>query len=977
MISLIKKLFKNQAVRYIFFGGCTTMVNLVSYALLRYVCGIDITVANLISIFLSILFAYVVNKIFVFESVTHGIRALIVEASQFIGMRLTTMFIETFGVTFMSCVWGIQDMIAKLIIQFVVLALNYVFSKWFVFKGEDAEPSLAKTLKKRYVHKCMAYSFAIPALVVAIAFAVNQVFPFGDHGVLIIDSLHQYLPFFTEFHEKLVNNESLLYSFGGGLGFNFWATIAYYLASPMNFLVALFPKRNMMDVMALFIIIKIGLCGMTMGWYFASKERERTYYPVMFAVMFALSSFIIGYYFNLMWLDSVAMLPLVMRGIERIVKGESGRLFAASLFYGLYCNYYIGFMLCFFSCLYFVVQWFCQRKVTVKNFFLSCVNFGWYALLSGGMAAIMLVPAFLGLGTTESANNSFPWPPKFYVEDLSQLTSMFDFVDPVNIADNQYELNAFCGALALILFFLFLMDYRIRLRERIAKIALCVFLFLSFNVNFLNFIWHGFHTQNGLPNRFSFLYIAMLLVMGHQALKDLRRLGVLEVLPSFVIPVGFVGYCWWSGLGERNFYVYLATILLLAAYGLMLLIYTITKKGIILLRKVLVTVASVEMAANGVFMVCVNGTVSRQTYLDDQIAYEALMERNETNDGTYFYRSDIDSTRMRNADMFMGADGVMLFSSTMPAATVDLCRAIGMEARTNKNGYVGVTKLFNDIFGVKYVESRTDTNELYQMPKVDYEEPLALYRNDNALSLGFMVNSDIKNWNIYNGTAMDVQNQFCALAVGEGPLYSLNQSIEMEDGVSYTINLPAGMQVYLSVTERVDKVSVTTPNYSKSYDTYNDHLYDLGCYDTDNLATVTCDFNEGQEGTVTANIYICSDDYYELIHDELASSQLVTTEVSDGRIRGYIEADQDGTMLTSIPYDTGWTVKVDGQEVETYPVGEALMGIDLTEGYHEITMDYTAPGLWEGSALTLLSVALYVSTVILENTRRKRKIKAY
>ena len=117
MISLIKKLFKNQAVRYIFFGGCTTMVNLVSYALLRYVCGIDITVANLISIFLSILFAYVVNKIFVFESVTHGIRALIVEASQFIGMRLTTMFIETFGVTFMSCVWGIQDMIAKLIIR--------------------------------------------------------------------------------------------------------------------------------------------------------------------------------------------------------------------------------------------------------------------------------------------------------------------------------------------------------------------------------------------------------------------------------------------------------------------------------------------------------------------------------------------------------------------------------------------------------------------------------------------------------------------------------------------------------------------------------------------------------------------------------------------------------------------------------------------------------------------------------------------
>ena len=83
---------------------------------------------------------------------------------------------------------------------------------------------------------------------VAVSFAVNLVYPFGDHGVLIIDSLHQYLPFFTEFHEKLVNNENFLYSMGGGLGFNFWATIAYYLASPMNFLLVLFPKRNMMDL---------------------------------------------------------------------------------------------------------------------------------------------------------------------------------------------------------------------------------------------------------------------------------------------------------------------------------------------------------------------------------------------------------------------------------------------------------------------------------------------------------------------------------------------------------------------------------------------------------------------------------------------------------------------------------------------------------------------------------------------------------
>ena len=188
---------------------------------------------------------------------------------------------------------------------------------------------------RRVKKRCCIWGFAIPAVTVAVGFAVNGVFPFGDHGVLIIDSLHQYLPFFTEFHEKLVNSESLLYSFGGGMGFNFWDTFAYYLASPMNFLVTLFPKANMMDAMALFIILKIGLCGLTMAYYLVHRNKGKNYYPIVFSAMFALSSFIIGYYFNLMWLDSIAMLPLIMMGIERIVKGKSGKLFCLSLFYGL------------------------------------------------------------------------------------------------------------------------------------------------------------------------------------------------------------------------------------------------------------------------------------------------------------------------------------------------------------------------------------------------------------------------------------------------------------------------------------------------------------------------------------------------------------------------------------------------------------------------------------------------------------------
>ena len=139
MAEFIKKLYRNQGIRYIFFGGCTTFVNLGSYALLRTVLGVDMTLANVLAIFLSILFAYAVNKQFVFESRTHGVRELAVEMGSFIGMRLSTMFIEVFGVVFLSCLFGIPEVGSKLALQVVVLVLNYIFSKVFVFSEKEKD----------------------------------------------------------------------------------------------------------------------------------------------------------------------------------------------------------------------------------------------------------------------------------------------------------------------------------------------------------------------------------------------------------------------------------------------------------------------------------------------------------------------------------------------------------------------------------------------------------------------------------------------------------------------------------------------------------------------------------------------------------------------------------------------------------------------------------------------------------------------
>lgn len=967
----MKKLVQNQAIRYVFFGGCTTMVNLVSYYLLRRLLGMDITAANLAAISLSILFAYVVNKLFVFEHRTSSVKELLKEAGSFIGMRLGTMLVEVLGVLLLSCIWGMNDMAAKLVIQVVVLVLNYLISKLVVFREETPGGKAAAKKEKKTARGYFLAGFFLSVLIAGIGFAAHGMWPVGDKTMLIVDSLHQYLPFYTDLHQKLANSESLLYSFSGGLGYNFWSTFAYYLASPINFLMVLIPMEHVCDFMAFAILLKIGLCGGCFSWYLHKRDPKRKYLPAVFGTMFALSNYVIGYYFNLMWLDSVAMLPLIMYGIEQIIKGKSGRMFCLSLFYGLWCNYYIGFMLCIFSCLYFLVCWISAEKITGKRVAVSCLNFGWYALLAGGMAALVLVPAFLGLSSSESMkSNQFPTTVKFYTDFLEMMLNHFAFLEPVNISSTQVGLNVYCGVAVIPLAILYLFDSRRKMRERLAHYGLTVVLLLSFSLNILNYIWHGFHIQNGLPNRFAFIYIAILLVMAYDALGHIRSFRLPQILVSFAVPLTYVGWVYWTGYGEVEDYLCFLTFGILVLWlGLALLGRYVKQLKMAVYCGIVGMVAFAEIAANGIHGILANGGVTRSTYVADQLSYQALMAQQQDDS---FFRSEVDRQRMRNVTMFVGGNALVMFNSTMQDTVIDLCDSLGIEARTNKNGYLGVTKLMNDVFGIKYLASPSRlANTMYQFRRLADDGELTLYKNDNALSLGFMVKDDIRSWDINSSEPLQVQNSFVELAAGCEPIFVLDRVIDMEDGENYGIRIPENKQVYLCIDTRVSKIEMNTPEYQKSFSDYTDHLYVINSSYDNNLADFTATLKDNQT-TVPAQVYTCSNEAYQNVIDKLSESEMTEVEVSGNRVKGQIDVKEAGILLLTIPYDTGWEIWVDGARTDYECIGKALTGVSLGEGTHTIEMKYTSPGLWLGSLLSLLSVTLYFLSGILE--RRLRKV---
>ena len=138
---MIKRLISEERfkkiVRYVFFGACTTLVNFLAFALLKDVIGVEINISNTIAVATSILFAYVTNKIFVFRSKTDSVKELIREMLSFFSARATTMLIEVGAIFLIHTALRVDEkysFYSKAAINIIVLALNFVFSQWIVFR---------------------------------------------------------------------------------------------------------------------------------------------------------------------------------------------------------------------------------------------------------------------------------------------------------------------------------------------------------------------------------------------------------------------------------------------------------------------------------------------------------------------------------------------------------------------------------------------------------------------------------------------------------------------------------------------------------------------------------------------------------------------------------------------------------------------------------------------------------------------------
>ena len=144
---------------------------------------------------------------------------------------------------------------------------------------------------------------------------------------------------------------------------NFWAVVAYYLASPLNLLLLIFPKSMVMECFSFIYFIKIGLAGVSFAYFLRKRFHHYGFSITVFGCCYALSSFVIGYAWNIMWLDCIVLFPMVMLGIHRLIQEGRGWLYGIALAVCIFTNYYISIMICIFACLDVLVEISCAREV--------------------------------------------------------------------------------------------------------------------------------------------------------------------------------------------------------------------------------------------------------------------------------------------------------------------------------------------------------------------------------------------------------------------------------------------------------------------------------------------------------------------------------------------------------------------------------------------------------------------------------------
>lgn len=843
-------------------------------------------------------------------------------------------------------------------------------------------------------------AFLLPFIILAIGYATRLVFPFGDRHILTVDLYHQYAPFLNELRDKLLSGDSLFYSFRGGTGVNFYSLFAYYLASPLNLILLIFPKAFLAEGILMLTLIKVSLAGYTFNLLLRRAYLRTGPLSIAFATMYALSSYQMAYGWNVMWLDALYTMPLVILGLILLVREKNYWLYPISVGYLLFVNYYMAMFVLIFTFFYYPVVLFTfgSEKGVPARLLTSLKTLG-LTLLGIGMSAVLVWPTYKALQLTSAAGDSFPKTVESTFDLIDYFAQHVMLLEPT-VRDGMP--NLYGGILLLLLVPVYFFSARIPLWRRVSNLGMLAFLILSFNTNILNFLWHGTHFPNQLPYRNSFVYIFLLIFILYDALPSVKTFGNRELGYTGMLAIILVLLAApETTLKFTTFTVY-ATIFFLIVYTIVLSRFKLARQrrqpiafvllSVIFFEMVLHTGGSLHYLDKNEYFGLREGYAYGTTAEAIRKASDMLQESSDD----AFYRTEIVPDKTSNDPFLYGFYGSTIFASTMRKDGVTFFKNMGYSSNAiNSYKYDGQTILMDSLLGIRYLIYREQPKISEQARTLTLKNDdggVYVYENRHALPLAYMVDpavlsftshdrSPFENqtslleamlpnteaWRVLTPVSIDLgQHVGGVLGPTETPgVYHFGKDLpDQEATFSISWDTSNGANTYLGVDLRGHKgrhADILIDNNRFTAPVRRSGVIDLGYVPANASVTVHIVLESDAASSGEFELYVSQLSVPDLERTVglLWQDAMYVRSHRSTHIEGTVDAAKDGMLFIAIPFDPGWTISVDGSAVEITEVDKSMMAIPVSAGQHEIVMRFKPDGFTTGLLVTLASFLVF------------------
>ncbi|MCR5746820.1 MAG: YfhO family protein [Lachnospiraceae bacterium] len=826
---------------------------------------------------------------------------------------------------------------------------------------------LINKLKKAEEHPYIT-SFALTFFLLIVYSLIQGIYPFGKYVFLRKDMYHQYLPFLTEFRRKLIEGSGLKYSFDLGVGHSFYALYVYYLSDPLNFLTPLIPERFLLEFMTFIVYLKMSLASSFMCRYLRYRDsRIGSVYAILFGICYGLSGYMAAYDWNVMWMWGIALAPLLLLGLEKMMDGDTPLLYTVIMTFIVITNYYIAMVTGVFLIIWFFVLCI-EKSLEVKAILRSAVLLGISTLLSAGMSAVLLIPEAAAIRNTSFANSVFPDKLEFYMSIPALITRSFAAVKVET--GLQHDPDIYASVLTIIFAVFFFLNKHISLRKKLCRIFMILLFYFSFNTNVLEYIWHGMNYPDSLPARQGFLFIIVCLITAYEAAFAGEEVHVAFNVISFAVPAVLLAVCFAFNREDTHITenTWWFNIFIIALYALAAFIFIFGKTlnthfcmyvlGLILISELLFNInitSGRDLTRDGYF-----------SHVDNfkTLIYTAELD-NEMNQG-HFIRFDAVEEDIRNDACLTGYKGDAFFSSTINAEAEEFFEEFGMKSSRVHYMASGLTPFSaamladNYILAKEFRNNETDYDIAFYVDRChdDY-----LYRYLFELPFGYTIPAnDYEFETTVVSDPLDRQNKTALKLGGDSVFERIDDELTEEEKGKAVFNIDADGHYYAYTSADIDSIKEYRNDEKDPHGKFDEMKYnsvmDLGRLEKGEKIVLEAD-EDSKDEMMSLRIYRFIPAAMRFLTDELMKESLVLTDFSDDHIEGILDISEGRKLLLAMPYDEGWEIEVDGHP---YEKAERFYGflllMPLEAGVHHISLTYHIPYFIHGVLISILSVII-------------------